>query len=70
MEITIFDFGVSYSELNQLEIFEGREVYAKERSQMEKMYHLQKLMKLRGDDSHTKKILQKIYEIVYCANMG
>ena len=69
MENTIFDFDVSRSELEILNVTEDRERYISNRNQMVKLFHLHKLMKLRGKQSEADKILHEIYETVIVPNM-
>ena len=69
LEKTIFDFDVSRSELDILGVTKNRDRYISHRNEMVKLYHLHKLMKLRGDNVQAKKILREIYDTVVVPNM-
>ena len=68
MEKTIFDYNVSYEELRKLDVLDDWDRY-NERSKMAKMYHIHKLMKLRGNASEANKILRELYDTFILPNM-
>ena len=70
MEKTIFDYDVTGLEISVLRITDSKEEYVSEQNELVKLYHIHRLLSLRGEKEKANEILNEIYYNITSPNIS